>query len=190
MSKLRTFIAVELSMDVRGLAKTAIRKLSAADADVRWVEPENMHLTMKFLGDIDPLDTLEVCQAVEAAVAPIPPFDVLFGGVGAFPAADRPRTLWLGVTDGLEELTELHQAIEQAMADCGYPPEARRFHPHLTFGRVRGGRNISELSELVTSLADSGSGSTDIDEVVVMSSELTRQGPIYTPLGHAELRGD
>lgn len=190
MNKLRTFLAVELSMDVRSQAKTIIRKLSAVDADVRWVEPAKMHLTMKFLGDIDPLDSLEVCQALEQAVAPIPPFDVIFGGVGAFPAVDRPRTLWMGVQEGLEELAELHEAIEQAMADCGYPPEARRFHPHLTLGRVRGGRNMAALGQLVASLADAGAGGSDIDEVIVMSSELTRQGPIYTPLGHAELRGD
>lgn len=186
--RVRTFVAVEISEAVRSAAGKIIRQLAKCDANVRWVEPENMHLTLKFLGEVGSLELPDVCRAVEEAVAEVPGFTFDVGGVGAFPKVDRPRTIWLGVTSGIEELSELHKAIENTLYKLGYPPENRRFSPHLTLGRVKhAGPELAELSERISSLADQRAGTAAVDEVTVFSSELTREGPVYQPLSHAPL---
>ncbi len=186
--RVRTFVAVEMSEAVRAAAAKIIRRLAKCDAAVRWVEPEKMHLTLKFLGEVGTLEIPDVCRAVEEAVVEVPGFTFDVAGVGAFPKIERPRTIWLGVTTGVEQLAELHGQIEKGLEKLGYPPENRRFSPHLTLGRVKhAGPELEELSELIKSLADKPSGTAAVDEVTVFSSELTREGPIYQPLSHAGL---
>ena len=186
---LRTFIAVEISSEVRTRARQLVGKLQETGAKVTWVKPEAMHLTLKFLGDVDLLDVPSVCEAVTTAVADLPPFEIEVHGAGAFPSASRPRTIWLGVSRGNEELVEVHDAIDRALSRLGYRQENRRFRPHLTLGRVRGDRDLSELGRLVTQHADSIGGVASVDEVVVFSSELEAEGPIHEPLAVAPLNG-
>jgi 2'-5' RNA ligase len=187
--QVRTFVAVEISQAVRATAAKVIRQLGKCDAAIRWVEPENMHLTLKFLGEVNALEIPDVCRAVEQAAAGVSGFSFDVAGVGAFPKIERPRTIWLGVTDGAEELGELQRQIEKHLKKLGYPPENRRFSPHLTVGRVKNaGPELEELSELVKSLSDHAIGTSEVDEVRVFSSELTREGPIYQALSHAMLR--
>lgn len=187
----RTFVAVEMSPEVRAKAHQLIARLAATSAKVKWVDPRDMHLTLKFLGDVDMLEIPRVCQAVEAAVRDLPPFDVQVQGAGAFPEPSRPRTLWLGVRQGAEELAILHDCLEQALAPLGFRREPRRFHPHLTLGRVRsvppGG--AGDLAGLLAQHRDDFAGASDVSEVVVYSSELRRDGPKYEVLSTAELLG-
>lgn len=186
--RVRTFVAVEISEGIRSAAAKMIRQLAKCDANVRWVDPEKMHLTLKFLGEVDALEIPDVCRAVEEAVAGVSGFSFDVSGVGAFPKVERPRTIWLGVTSGVEELGQLHKAIENSLHKLGYPPENRRFSPHLTLGRVKhAGPELAELSEVIVSLADQSAGTVAVDEVTVFSSELTREGPVYQPLSHAPL---
>jgi 2'-5' RNA ligase len=186
--RVRTFIAVEMSEEVRAAAARVIRRLARCEANLKWVEPENMHLTLKFLGEVDTLEIPEVCRAVAEAVTEVPSFSFDLAGVGAFPKIERPRTVWLGVTSGAEGLIELHKRIEKGLKKLGYPPEGRKFSPHLTLGRARrAGPGLAELSKLLPTLADEKAGTTVVDEVTVFSSELTREGPIYQALSHAEL---
>jgi 2'-5' RNA ligase len=189
--KVRTFIAVEISSEVRGKTQRLISALAATSANVKWVEPENLHLTLKFLGDVEMLEVPQLCQAVDEAVADLPPFDVQFHGAGAFPSVERPRTVWVGMTAGSEEMVALHDALEQRLAALGFRSDGRRFRPHLTIGRVRSS-SPSEIRVLASLLADQRDfvgGSGDVSEVVVFSSELSRAGPAYEPLSHAELGG-
>lgn len=186
--RIRTFVAVEMSEAVRAAAAKVIRRLGKCDAGIRWVEPENMHLTLKFLGEVNTLEIPDVCRAVEQAVAEVPGFSLDVAGVGAFPKIERPRTIWLGVTQGAEELAGLQKQIEKSLKKLGYPPDNRRFSPHLTVGRVKkAGPELDELSELVKSLSDRAVGTSAVDEVTVFSSELTREGPVYQALSHASL---
>lgn len=186
--RVRTFVAVEMSEAVRSAAAKVIRQLGKCDATVRWVEPEKMHLTLKFLGDVNSLEIPEVCRAVEDSVGEVSGFTFDLAGVGAFPKVERPRTIWLGVTTGAEELAGLQKEIEKGLKKLGYPPENRRFSPHLTLGRVKhGGPELEELSGVIKSLADYPVGTTAVDEVTVFSSELTREGPVYQALSHAGL---
>jgi len=186
----RTFVAIEISPEVRTRAQKLITQLQAVDAKVRWVDPAQLHLTLKFLGEIDLLEVPKICAAVTEVAAAVPPFSVRVNSAGAFPDLLRPRTVWLGIEDETEELAALHNQMEVALAKLGFRSENRRFRPHLTIGRVRGeGPGIAELAQLLKENNDYPAGVIDVDEVVVFSSEQERGGPVYEPLGTSPLKG-
>jgi 2'-5' RNA ligase len=186
----RTFIGIEIPAEVTGRASQLIAHLREAPAKVKWVDTRHMHWTLKFLGDVDIREIPKICQAVSEAVEPLAPFDVEARGAGAFPDPLRPRTVWVGMGAGSEQMIELHDAIEHELAKLGYRKENRRFRPHLTIGRVRQSpEGIEELGRLVEEHADFESGLSTVYEVIVYASELGRDGPTHEALGHAELKG-
>lgn len=188
MNTIRTFIAVDVADAVRERAADLVRRLQMGGANVKWVDTHNMHLTLKFLGDIPDRETADVCRAVTEAAREHPPFNIALRGAGAFPNATRPRTVWMGVDRGVKELESLQKSIEEALAKLGYPKEARRFHPHLTLGRVRrGGAAVRELGRLIRDNEQFDGGSADIDKVLVFASFLDKTGPSYNVLGRAQL---
>jgi 2'-5' RNA ligase len=147
-----------------------------------------MHLTLKFLGDITENETYEICRAIGQATAKFEAFDVECQGAGAFPSNEKPKTLWLGLTSGNEQLIALQRAVDDAMADFGYRREPLRFKPHLTIGRVKQpDASLSEVTRILNENAAFSAGVAMVDEVVLFSSELTQHGPIYSPIGRAEL---
>lgn len=187
---IRTFVAVETNSAVRQCAAKLIERFRTAAADVKWVEPHNVHLTLKFLGDVESRRIHEVCRAVEQAVVEIAPFELEVRGAGAFPNVHRPRTIWLGAGDGEEQMAALAEGVESQLQKLGFRREARRFHAHLTVGRVRrGGAGISQLGDLLREHADFQVGRTPVREVIVFSSTLARTGPTYELLGRAALGG-
>lgn len=186
MAKLiRTFIAVELPAEVRGLAARLQQTLAESGAGVRWVAKDNIHLTMKFLGEIEDVQVPAVCRAVQQVAASSCAFEVEISGVGAFPSGDRPRTLWVGVEGGTAELVALHERLDAALAELGYRPEERRFSPHVTIGRLRNGRDARRLADVLAQKADWKAGEVQVEELVIMASELTPQGPHYTVMGRS-----
>jgi 2'-5' RNA ligase len=190
MQNIRTFAAVEIWPEIRDRARMLINRFKDTTAKVTWVKPEQMHLTMNFLGDVPLNDIAAVCKAVADAAAPFKPFDIEMAGVGVFPSYDNPRTIWLGVGDGGEELIALHNALQARLGDLGFRVEARRFHPHLTLGRVRSvPKGPGQLAGLIKQHAEFEAGPMMISEVTVFSSELGRSGPTYEALGHGELLG-
>lgn len=190
MHSTRTFIAVNISQKVRARAATLIDRLDVSGARVNWVAPSNMHLTIKFLGDQTDQQLAAICQAVSAAAGEVPAFDFECHGAGAFPATDRPRTLWIGVRDGQADLVQLHAAIDRHLAAIGIAEDRRAFQPHLTIGRVRsGGAGQTTLGQLVDRHHDFLVGPTDVDEVVVYASHLERSGPTYQVVARAALVG-
>lgn len=184
---LRTFVAVEISKPIRAQAAELIAALDGTAADVKWVETHNLHLTLKFLGDVHQREVAEVCRAVQQATGELAAFELEVLGAGAFPNLDRPRTVWLGAGMGAEEMVILHDRIEAELAELGYREEHRRFQPHLTIGRVRGGMGIIELGELVKQHADFPAGMMKVEKVTVFSSKPTSAGPIYESIGTARL---
>jgi 2'-5' RNA ligase len=188
----RTFVAVEIPPEIQSRAGTLINKLQPTSAKVKWVEPEHLHWTLKFLGEVDLRETPAICAAVSRAVAPFKPFDVETLGAGAFPDVTRPRTVWLGMGLGAEQMIAMHDAIDHELEPLGYRAENRRFRPHLTIGRVRQSspEGILELARLIQQNADYDGGLSSVFEVAVFSSQLDRNGPTYEPLGHAELLGE
>jgi 2'-5' RNA ligase len=165
-----------------------IKLLAATGAKVSWVQRHNLHLTLKFLDEV-PLESLpQVIAAVQKAAAALEPFELEIRQAGAFPSASRPRTLWLGTGQGSEPLGKLHAALESELKPLGFPKEHRRFAAHLTLGRVRGpGPELHELAPLIQENAEFSAGQFPVAELVVFSSQLTPQGPIYEALSRAAL---
>jgi 2'-5' RNA ligase len=187
---IRTFVAVEITSAIRARAGELIAALRATPADVKWVEPENLHLTLKFLDEVPVGEISGVCEAVAAGAAGLEPFELEVHGAGAFPNAGRPRTIWLGSRDGAPKMVTLHREIEGALGKLGFRKEHRRFQPHLTIGRVRrGGPAVAELGNLVWRYAEFDAGRLGVHEVVVFSSQLQPDGPVYDALGRAPLGG-
>lgn len=185
----RSFVAVEVPGEIMGQAQKLITRLKQADADVKWVEPHNMHFTVKFLGNVRDNDLGELSLALAQATRDLKPFELEVVGAGAFPNIKRPRTIWLGVREGAEPFVELYEAIEDRLFDLGYRGEGRRFTPHLTLGRVRASSpGAGRLAQLLEENAEFEAGPMYVDEVVIFSSTLGPKGPTYEALGHAELQ--
>ena len=186
MSTIRTFVAIVPSAEVRARASNLIDRLRQPKDGVKWVAPSAIHWTLKFLGDVAAEDIPEVCRRVESGVSPLRAFDVHVRGLGAFPTTKRPRTLWLGVGRGEQEMVNLQQAIESQLAELGFRKEGRRYVPHLTLGRVKQSLRGS-LSKDLEQYTDYEAATSRIDEVIVFSSRLSPAGPEYDPLGRAKL---
>ncbi len=191
MNPLRTFIAVEISPEVRLAAYRLIERLRVSQAKVKWIETENLHFTLKFLGDVAAEEINNVCRAVEEAVKPFMPFELVTQGCGAFPSTARPRTVWLGVEEGGEPMELLVQAIERSLENLGFAREHRRFTPHLTLGRVREGpaAGLKQLTDLLAKYHDFDAGTMMVNSVAVFSSTLGRGGAKYEALARIDLQG-
>lgn len=188
MKKLRAFLAIDLEEDIRDRALELARRLAEARPDVKWVEPENLHLTIKFLGDIDDVEAWKLSQSLEPVIKSCARFPLTLEGLGVFPAMDRPRTLWIGVSEGEPALLELAEAVEAKTRALGYPGEQRRFHPHLTLGRVRGNDNKQALQAKIEELASIELGQMQVKSLILFSSQLRKVGPHYSRMATLPLR--
>jgi 2'-5' RNA ligase len=188
MPRLRTFIAIDLGEEIRDRLVSLQEQLAVDAPDVKWVEPENLHVTLLFLGEVEQRETLDVCRAAQKAVAGMLSFALTIEGMGSFPNPRRPRTLWVGVGKGMAEICAVHDAIEKPLLDLGcYRRETRAYKPHVTVGRVKGERTNDALAKSLTEHAGWSAGETIVSEVQVMSSVLHSDGPVYSVLGRAKL---
>jgi 2'-5' RNA ligase len=186
----RCFVAIDLTTDVRAAiarAQTRVRT-AATHADVRWVDPTQFHLTLKFLGAVADERVPAVSAALEAAVAGGSPVALAAAGLGGFPSLKSPRVLWAGITAGVPQLVELAAAIDGALAPLGFAPEARAFRGHLTIGRVRSPRGVRELTAAVVAAGAPAFGSWTAAEVILYESRLRPTGALYTPVSRHPLR--
>ncbi|MBN2024022.1 MAG: RNA 2',3'-cyclic phosphodiesterase [Pirellulales bacterium] len=184
----RAFVAIETTPAVKSAIGGLIETLRSVGTDVKWVEPHNLHLTVKFLGDVTLTETARVCQAVARAAAEVEPFALEIVGVGAFPNAARPRTLWLGARCDGPAMIALHKQVENRLQKLGFRKDGRPFRAHLTLGRVRrAGPGMAALAELLEKHAGFAAGAVGVRELIVFSSQLSPTGPTYTPLGRAPL---
>ncbi len=190
MARVRTFIAVEVGDAVRSSAVALQQTLAKTGAEVNWVPPENIHVTLLFLGEVDERDLAAVCRVVVDTAAGEPPFALRVSGIGAFPNLRRPKIIWAGLTDGAAELTRLHDRLEPPLLELGcYRREDRPYTPHLTLGRVKSEADGQMLAPALPKHADWAGGQTTVDEVVLFSSELRPGGSVYTPNGRGKLTG-
>lgn len=181
----RTFIAIDLSPTVRARFEELQRLLRPAGADVRWVKPDRAHLTLKFLGEATAEQIDAIGEALDEIAPATAPFDVAFGGVGVFPNERRPRVIWVGISEGAEQLRALAAAIDARSEAAGFERERRGFSAHVTLGRFRSPSGWERLHELVGSNAAFDAGRLEAREVCLIHSILSPQGPRYLPLHRA-----
>ena len=184
---MRTFVAVPLSQQCLELLAGMQGKMRPLGADVRWVAIPSIHLTLKFLGEIDPAQVPILVESLKKCSAGELPFKLRLHGLGGFPNLHRPRVIWCGVEGDADRLIALQEKVERACADLGFPPESRPFHPHLTLGRVQGKRNLQQLLDY-TKIAPDFEQGFDADRYHLYKSVLTPHGAIYTILDTIELK--
>jgi RNA 2',3'-cyclic 3'-phosphodiesterase len=179
---IRAFLALELPETLRaGLAQVQ-DELKRSRADVRWVGPGNIHLTLKFFGNV-PDDEIEaLARAARDAAAETAPLQLQVTNAGAFPSVNAPRVVWLGLGGDVVPLTQLFYRLEKAYATMGYPPEGRAFNPHLTLGRVKSPANRVRLAKMLEKLPPVDWPPFEVKELILFQSVLSPQGSKYTPL--------
>jgi RNA 2',3'-cyclic 3'-phosphodiesterase len=182
----RTFIAVPLPQDCHRLLSRLQSEMRAMEADVRWTAVPSIHLTLKFLGEIDPDLVPKLAPALRSATASFSPFGLSLRGLGGFPNLRSPRVLWCGIEGDTEGLHRLQNAVEQTCASFGFEPEAREFHPHLTLGRVQGKRNLQRVLDYIKIGSDFEQPFA-VDRVHLYRSVLTPRGANYSVLETIEL---
>ncbi len=192
MNAVRAFIAIELPrVTLDALADTQTRLGHHVPPDsVRWVKPDNIHLTLKFLGQVPTAQTDAILTALKHAVAGLRvfPFEVM--QAGCFPNARRPRVIWIGVDEPTGALVTLQRTVEATVAPLGYPSEPHAFRPHLTLGRTARDvkpADLRKLGEVVTAAKVGLLGHVHADEVVLFQSDLAPGGSTYTALGRVPL---
>lgn len=178
---MRTFIAIELPEEIKKEIERVQAPLKKTDAYVSWVKPGNIHVTLKFLGEVPEDKIDEVFSGTEQAVKGTKRFTMSLKGMGTFPDIKRPRVIWIGAGSGETELSQMAKRIEGEMEKIGFPKEKRGFSAHFTIGRVKSPKNIEKLMEMVKS-SDFQTEDIVVNQVVVMRSQLHPAGAIYTPL--------
>ncbi len=193
MSLLRAFIAIDIPPEIRQAisSQTASLRKDSGRA-VRWVDVKNIHLTLKFLGEVSSANLNLLAQTLRAECEQTAPFTVSVEGLGCFPNLRRPRVLWIGLV-APPELNRLQRHVEASTTRLGYAPEDKPFSPHLTIGRAREQASPAELQALRSLLERTtvtNLGTFTVDEVHLYKSDLKPEGPIYTQFATARLEGN
>ncbi len=184
----RTFIAIELPQSIRALVAHYIDQLHSAFPGVRasWLREDNLHLTLKFLGDVPVTRLPALSDAADEAARSIQAFNMIVSGCGSFPPRGQPKVLWIGIDDAEDNLSRLHQGLEESCAVAGFERDARDFHPHLTIARLRKPAGSRGLAEAHRARPFSSQRFT-VSEIVVFKSELLREGSKHTALSRHQL---
>lgn len=193
MELVRSFMAIEIPPQVRAELAAFAQKLKAGrHTFVKWVGPESVHLTLKFLGNV-PLETVpRIVEASTRKIEPLPRFSLQMGGTGAFPDWQRPQVIWVGLRGEIVRLAALQKDLEAALSPLGFPPDSRAFSPHLTVGRLRDQVSSDDkrrFGQWAQTLELEGTPSFEVVALSLMRSQLTRNGPIYSKLATIELKG-
>jgi len=185
---IRCFLAVETSEAVRRSLEELVTRLDLPHFHVRWVQPKNMHLTLRFLGDITERDVFEVSRAAHEAVIDVPPFRVRFRGLGTFPPAGNPRVVWMGLEDE-RPVVRLEREVSRRLSGSGLPSPDKPFRAHLTLGRVKSQRGIQELKKHLERNRAVETEEMAVERISLVRSVLRPSGPLHTVLDRFELGG-
>lgn len=181
---IRTFIAIELPEKIGSAISKVQEGIRSYGFKIRWVRPENIHLTLKFLGNIKETDTKKVGKTIFESVKGYKPISLKAKGIGVFPGIKKPRVVWTGISDQLNLLTELQKTLDEKLEEIGFPKEKRPFRGHLTLGRVKAKIDPKRLSDALKEFAKFESESFSADRVILYKSELKPKGAVYTKLAN------
>ncbi len=184
---MRTFVAIEISPDAKSVIAELQKKLREADADVSWTRPGNIHLTLKFLGEVKETLIADIARVCIKCAADFHCLDLRLSDVGAFPDFRQPRVLWVGLEGDLETLRQLQKQVDEGLSRLGFEPERKPFRAHLTIGRVKSRRNTRDLMAIAKDY-QLEAAPFKVSEIVVMQSQLHPAGSRYTPLAVAVLQ--
>ena len=185
---MRTFVAIELSDECRRRLVRAQEELRTSCGGVRWVRPDGLHLTLKFIGELAEIDIPSALSAISSAASQASPFRMVLKGISGFPPQGKPRIIFAGVEEPCGVLVGLAQAVDSKLCgELGVAREKRSFRSHVTLGRVKNPRDCLPVPELSGLVADAHFGEVAAESVVLMRSELTPRGAIYTPVERIRL---
>jgi 2'-5' RNA ligase len=187
---MRVFIAIDIDEQIRkalGNLQNELRsKVDIKKSDVKWVNPDNIHLTLKFLGEIKDQEAVDVCNITKEVASRHESFELALETVGHF-GGRSARVLWIGTGQNSDNLLQLQSDLEEQLASAGWPRETRKFSGHLTLCRVRNSKAGVKLAQMTEGYKDFKLGTVSADSVSVYQSQLTPTGPIYTVLGNYKL---
>ncbi len=179
---MRTFIAIELSREIKEYLSRLQEKLKLAQADVKWALPTNIHLTLKFLGEIDDKTKDNVIRIMEDMAKNKTPFYLNIASIGGFPRIESPRVIWVGIDKGDIPVKEIAGELEEKLSRIGIPAEDRTFSSHITIGRTKSSKNRKALANSLIALKDTFKEEIPelyVDKITLFKSTLAPQGPIY-----------
>lgn len=188
---MRLFIAIDLPETIKLTLEKLISKLNESEADVKWVETKNIHLTLKFLGEVDEEKVEKIKQIVSSVSSKNSDYTIKISSLGAFPRVSFPRVIWVGLESGEKETKVIFKELEEKIQKLGIPKEKRAFSAHITIGRVRTPKNKEKL---VKSLEDNIAALEDKNlefkatKITLFQSQLSPKGPTYIPLIEAPLK--
>lgn len=189
---MRAFIAIELSKEIKDFLSRIQEKLKLSGCDVKWVSPKNIHLTLKFLGEINEEQLAKINQIVSEAAVLQPGFDLRLASIGSFPKISSPRVIWVGIGQGKEETKKIAAYLEEKISLIGIPAEEKEFSSHITIGRVRspsGRQNLIQgLREIESEFEGQEKPQLKVTKITLFKSTLTPQGPVYEALKEANLK--
>jgi 2'-5' RNA ligase len=183
---IRCFIAIEIPEPLRVAIGDTIEALKQCGADVKWVSSENIHITLKFLGDTEESLLSAIQERLSKKLFNYKPFCIRISGAGSFPPGKHPRVIWVGI-DESSALKTLHGEVESGMRELGYAAEERPFLAHITVGRVKSGRRLSDVAKKLAESREIEIGNFEVKSIKLMKSELGRGGPVYTCLAEIPL---
>jgi len=179
---IRAFIAIKIPQDLIQQLVEVQDILKGSGASVKWVEPENIHLTLKFLGNIPEAQVTEIVRVMRESTEGVGSFQISISQVGAFPNLRYPRVVWVGVQDIQEALQKIQHRLEQGLKALGFEVEEGIFKPHITLGRVKSQKNRGNLLRAVEPLVNRELGIAHVRDIHLLRSDLKRTGPEYTVL--------
>jgi 2'-5' RNA ligase len=185
---MRAFIAVDLAAGVVSEIEALVQQIEGRVRGARWVAPQNLHLTLRFLGETDEPALSTLSETVASTVRECQQFALEFRGIGFFPSAKKPRVLWVGIDKPPEVLLKLQRELESAARRHGFEPERRDFSPHLTLARFRKPQSGPRFVELARDLSEHPFGISSVEEVVLYRSVLKPGGPQYHVLQRFPLK--
>ena len=184
---IRTFIAVEIPENIASSIRDLQQGLKDYGIDIRWIRPENIHMTLKFLGDVAVVDIDRISGAIYKAVDGTASISLKSKGIGVFPGVKHARVLWVGLTGQLEYLMRLQKTLDENLKDIGFSKEKRPFKGHLTIGRIKEKINYKKIVDALTAFRNFESETFIANKIILFKSELKPQGAVYTKLASASL---